>query len=384
VTGVYELPEPTTWAETPKRFSFSSLRAIEACPRKWQLLHSAWGDHPRFPERPQVKAIEGAIVHEAIEMLVVALGQRGLPSIGSPRFCEALEACEFWQHFDRAIDGWNRRLAEHPRAGPHDLVRTPAQQLANRAIRLVREQYTPLDAEPRLAAGAEPTNEQRLVDPMSLLRARRVLSEVELQHPELPFGGIIDFIELADIGIQIVDFKTGKPKDDHELQLRLYAVLWWRRTGTRPARLVAQYLADRREFEVTEGMLVQTEQQLAATVERVRVLLDERPAEARPSKDCSYCPARARCAAGWHAYQTAIGGPRVGTTDVEVAVLTDPAANGFLADVGGREVHVVYAAASRFSDLAVGDHLRLLDVVARDEGVTFEIRPWTEVYRVPG
>ena len=52
MTSFYELEAPTSWAAPPERYSFSSLQAIDACPRKWQLLHSEWGEHRRFPRRP--------------------------------------------------------------------------------------------------------------------------------------------------------------------------------------------------------------------------------------------------------------------------------------------------------------------------------------------
>ncbi|MBX3246098.1 MAG: PD-(D/E)XK nuclease family protein [Myxococcales bacterium] len=382
MTSFYQLEAPTSWAAPPDHFSFSSLQAIGACPRKWQLLHSEWGEHGRFPQRPHPKALEGTIVHEGIELLVRALGKRGLPSITSPAFREAVAEVDFWGHFARAVDQWNDRLARHPRSGPFFVLRTPPRELANRAIRLFREQYTPLDAAPRTTgASAAPSSS---VEPMQLLEQRGAVSEVEVDHPALPFRGIIDLVELVDGDVQVVDFKTGKRKAEHEMQLKLYGVLWWRRTGFRPARLVVQYLNERSEWRIGEAELLAAERRLEESIDDAKRLLADTPAEARPGEDCGYCPARARCAAGWRAYQASLGRPRAGTTDLEVTVSAEPSPNGFLAETSGREVNVVY-------DAAVGQHLppfeagscvRLLDVVVRDEGKTFEVRPWTEVYAV--
>jgi pimeloyl-ACP methyl ester carboxylesterase len=47
----YELVAPSRWAQPPKQFNFSSLQAVAACPRRWQLPHSEWGTFSRFPER---------------------------------------------------------------------------------------------------------------------------------------------------------------------------------------------------------------------------------------------------------------------------------------------------------------------------------------------
>ena len=382
MTSFYELEAPTTWAEPPERYSFSSLQAIDACPRKWQLLHSEWGEHGRFPQRPHSKALEGTIVHEAIERLLRALGKRGLPSITSPVFREAVAEIDFWGHFAREVEQGNARLARHPRSGPYFVLRTPPRELANRAIRLFREQYTPLDATPQ--ANTSTPGESGPVDPMALLEQRGAVSEIDVSHPELPFHGVIDLVELVGGDVQVVDFKTGKQKDEHELQLQLYGVLWWRRTGVRPSRLAIQYLNQRRELRVCEADLVAAERRLEKSIADAGRLLAKTPAEARPSKDCGYCPVRARCGAGWRAYQASLGRPLEGTTDLKVTVGAAPSTNGFVAHANGRQVNVVYDAAvgRHLPPIEVGASIRLLDVVVREEGQTFEIRPWTEVYCV--
>lgn len=385
-TSFYELEQPTSWAEVPEQFSFSSLQTIDACPRRWQLLRSTWGDHARFPERPHPAALEGAIVHEAIEILVRAVGSRGMPSIGSAQFREAIDEIDFWGYFGRETNRWNERLAAHPRSGPFFVLRTPPRELANRAIRLFREQYTALDAQQSTPDGAVPAAATKSANLMDLLRGRGALSEVEVKHPTIPFHGIIDLVELAEDGVLVVDFKTGKQKDTHELQLQMYAVLWWRGTGVRPSRLAVQYLNQRTEYDVGEADLLAAESRLEASIGEARRLLADTPAEARPSKDCCYCAARARCGAGWRAYQASLGRPTQGTADVEVVVDAQPSPSGFLAEVSGREVDVVFDAAvgQHLPEVAVGDRLRLLDVVVRNEGKAFEIRPWTEVYSVRG
>ena len=383
MTSFYELEAPTTWAEPPARYSFSSLQAIAACPRKWQLLHSEWGEHGRFPQRPHPKALEGTIVHEAIELLVRALGKRGLPSITSPGFREAVAEIDFWGHFAREVEKWNARLARHPRSGPFFVLRTPPRELANRAIRLFREQYTPLDAAPQPKAST--SGESVPVSPMALLEQRGAVSEIDVSHPELPFHGVIDLVELVEGDVQVVDFKTGKQKEEHERQLHLYGVLWWRSSGVRPSRLAIQYLNQRRELHVGEADLVAAERRLEESIASARHLLAHKPAEAHPGKDCGYCPARARCGAGWRAHQASLARPRAGTTDLAVTVGAAPSPSGFVGEAGGREVNVVYDAAvgQHLPPLEAGASIRLLDVVVRDDGKTFEIRPWTEVYGVP-
>jgi len=45
----YDLQWPTVWAAPPSTWSSTSLDEVEACPRRWQLLRSRWGDFVILP-----------------------------------------------------------------------------------------------------------------------------------------------------------------------------------------------------------------------------------------------------------------------------------------------------------------------------------------------
>jgi hypothetical protein len=381
VTSFYELEAPTVWADPPEHYSFSSLQAIDACPRRWQLLHSEWGEHGRFPQRQHPKALEGTIVHEALKLLMRELAKRGLPNVGSASFQQAIADIDFWGHFTREIDRWNAKLARHPRSSASFVLRISPRELANRAIRLFREHYKPAKiAVPLLPRFDRP--EADMVDLMAWLRGRGAVSEIDVSHPDLPFHGVIDLVEIRQGDVLITDFKTGVPKEEHELQLQLYGILWWRKSGTLPAHLAVQYLNERKEFPADRANLLAAEKRLQEKIRDARRLLTDKPAEARPGKDCGHCPARARCEDGWRAYQASLDRPRTGTTDVELSVAAEPSSNGFLAQTGGQEMDVVYEATvgQELPRIGAGNRLRLLDAVVRDEGKTVEIHPWTEVY----
>lgn len=146
----YDLQEPTAWAQPPQTYSFSSLQSLRTCPRRWQLTHSAWGQHASFPERPQPAAIEGRIIHQALDLLARELGRHGRPPIASAAFRESVDRCGFWPFFATQVDIWNRRLAAHPRAGPRDVLRSKPRDLANQAISLFRDRYQTSDRSPRM------------------------------------------------------------------------------------------------------------------------------------------------------------------------------------------------------------------------------------------
>jgi hypothetical protein len=383
MTSFYELEVPTAWVDPPTRYSFSNLQTIDACPRKWQFLHSEWGEHRQFPLRQHPKALEGTIVHDALKLLMRALSKRGLPEFGSANFQQAVTDIDFWGHFAREIDRRNENLARHPKSGPSFALRTSPRELANRAIRLFREQYKPMATTvvpvPKFAHA-----ETAPPDLLALLQIRGALSEIELSHPDIPFHGIIDLVEIWNGNTTVVDFKTGAHKEEHELQIQLYGLLWWRRSGVRPAHLVVQYLNERKEFSADEVDLLTAEKSLRERILVARHLLTLKPAEARPGKECGHCAVRPRCEIGWRAYQASLDRPTKGTTDVELSVLVEPSATGFLAELGDREVDVVYQATvgQGLPRLVAGDRIRVLDIVAQEDGKIFEIQPWTEVYTV--
>ena len=385
----YDMKEPTRWAEAPQTFSFSSLQAVRACPRRWQLVHSEWGSHSRFPERPQPAAIEGQIIHEALDLLARELGLQGRPAIGSDGFRAALDKCGFWAFFDSQVEVWNRRLASHPRAGPRYVLRTKPRDLANQAVCLFRERYRSGAGEVTEATVPEVGSAAAAAGAalVSLLQGRGALSEVRLDHPSLPLLGVLDLVVLEqDQSTTIVDFKTGAQKPAHEEQLVLYSMLWWRVTGERPKKAVVQYLDSTRVLAPTEKHLVAAEESAAKEVEQAKATLAARPAAARPGNDCSWCPVRPRCAEGWAFTESA---PRAAgdakRIDMEVTVASSPSATGFLGKrANGDEVSLVFDAAvgCGLPPAKAGDRFRIVDAATRAGGKEVAVLPWTEMYRL--
>ena len=337
---------------------------------------------PRYPQRPHPKAVEGRIVHEAIELLVRALGTQGQPAIGSIGFHETVREIDFWGFFARETERWNERLAQHPRFGPQFVLRTAPRELANQAIRMFREQYRPSESGSlaKRLVGTRATGQT--IDLGGLLRAKGALAEVRVRHPELPFVGVIDLVRLDGDEVEVVDFKTGKVKDDHERQVLLYGLLWWRVTGEAPSRVSLQYLGERRSWTATTEGLRRAEEELEQSIEVARSGVLVRPAPAQPGPDCSFCPARARCDEGWGQLQSMKGRAKAGIVDVEVVVESEPSATGFVGRSTGHEVNVVYEAAvgAQLPKMDSGAPVRVVDGVVLDQGKTIEIRAWTEVY----
>ncbi len=376
----YELQAPTAWADPPSTWSSTSLDDVEACPRRWQLLRSRWGDFERFPVRPHPAAIEGQIVHEALDRLTRACGQRGNPAFGSAEFAAALSDADFFSGFGRAVAEWQQRFSAHPRPGPAFRLRSSAEELTNQAVRMFREQYRP---EGPVASQVAERVTEVLADVKSLLRQKRALSEVKLGHPQLPFLGILDRVQNTAEGVEVVDFKTGKPMDKHRQQLLRYALLWWRTTGDTPVRVSAQYLDGVTSWPVTSGVLEDVEADLRRKIPLFTDALSARPAVAKPGTGCHACPVRARCTAGW-----AVGEEAAlvdGGGDAELVVKAKAGDHGFFAQSrAGAEIAVVYEAAlaKLLPEHVNGQVLRVVDGVWKERRSQLEIKAWTEVFVV--
>lgn len=374
----YELQGPTAWADPPSTWSTTSLDDVEACPRRWQLLRSRWGDFERFPVRPHPAAIEGQIVHEALDRLTRACGQRGNPAFGSAEFSAALTDADFFPGFARAVTEWQRRLTSHPRPGPAFRLRASGEELANRAVRMFREQYK---SDGHVASQAAERATEAPVDATALLKQKPALSEVKLTHPKLPFLGILDRVQHTGEGVEVVDFKTGKPSDKHRKQLLRYALLWWRKTGDAPVRVSAQYLDGVDSWPVTQGALEDVEAELVKKLPLLTDALGAHPAAARPGAGCHTCAVRARCTAGW-----AVGEEAAlvdGRGDAELVVMAKAGDHGFLArSRTGAEIAVVYEApvAKLLPDHVEGQVLRVLDGVWKEKRTQLELKAWTEVF----
>src|SRR4051812_13374026 len=122
---LYQLLGPTAWATAPASYSYSSLVTIERCPRQWQLSHAHYGDLARFPTRPHPAAVEGDIVHTALDRLFKALAVRGMPPLGTPRFREGLAEIDVQKTVRQLIVEHECHLAEHPRASAFRLRASP-------------------------------------------------------------------------------------------------------------------------------------------------------------------------------------------------------------------------------------------------------------------
>ena len=256
------------WEEAPTRVpSLSPSRAGDfmQCPLLYRFRTV-----DRIPERPSREAVRGTVVHQVLEDLF------DLPPAERTLY---------------------RATAMLPAAW--DLVREQDEALAAQLFETADE------AEAWLRT-AEPLLESyfRLEDPTRLQPAEREL-RVEVELDGLVLRGYVDRLDRNAAGdTRVVDYKTGRsPGEGFEqkalFQMRFYALVLWRATGTVPRVLQLLYLGNGQvlRYEPDESDLVATERKvkaLWAAIQRAHETGDWRPS---PSKLCDWCDHQALCPA---------------------------------------------------------------------------------------
>ncbi|MDQ2947473.1 MAG: PD-(D/E)XK nuclease family protein [Acidobacteriota bacterium] len=302
---------PETIGTPPEMMSFTALRAIERCPLQWALTY---GDYPEiwkrkgYPRRQHRATLVGQLVHGTIEVIAKELKNQG--TAAGDELTAAL----------RLLGGITAVLKSELKKLSLDLSKNPRVTELSR-IQLELERSVP-DMRNRVqlflsqldALGVQTAQSQQKDSHDLLVRSESAAkalpygshSEVELRLPDGSWHGKADLIVLKADECGIVDFKTGGKKEDHSLQLRLYALLWKRDSQLNPIGRIANRLA----LIYTDGEIsipppgeeeigdLEIEMQNRALT--ARIALGAINPEARPGLDsCGYCEVKQLCPAFW-------------------------------------------------------------------------------------
>ncbi len=222
----------------------------------------------RLPQAPSSAATRGTVVHAVLERLYdLPAAQRTLDA------ATALLEPE-----------WDRLRAQEPAVD--DLFADDAELTAwLTSARDLLAGYFSLEDPTRL----EPAERERLV-------------EVVLPGG-LRLRGIVDRLDRAPSGdLRVVDYKSGRsPGEMFEgkalFQMKFYALVLWRTTGTVPRLLQLMYLGDREilRYSPDEADLLATERKLLVLWEAIERATQLREFQPRPSKLCGWCDHQALC-----------------------------------------------------------------------------------------
>jgi hypothetical protein len=390
--SVWTTRGPRVWPAPPTRMSYTSLQNIETCPLRWGLRRGEYPDiwpGRGYPPSPAGATIAGHVVHVALERIVGALGAKREAQANGDRSAARNDPMALVVGTLRAlggisavledviretVDGWeaNPRMKPRAREFASDVQRqTPALRArVQYFLNLIDlSQVRPA----RSGAGVAPTPAAE----QSLVKELRpgLYAEVPLVNDDLGWYGKADLLRVSAAGdpssdSEIIDFKTGAPKSDHALQLRVYALLWARDrrqnpTGRPVQRLTVLYPSGPVEVSAptTDEELEAIAQEVSARTAKAREAVERHPPEASPSREaCEWCDVRHMCPPYWtaatRALITSLPERARSQVDVSVQVLGKQGAWSWTA-----RVHELGALSS---DLSVGESV-LLRARLRDD-----------------
>lgn len=338
---------PSGWPAAPVLMSFTALRDIEECPRRWALRNS---EFPKlwqgrgYPPAPTPAALAGQVVHRAIELIVRAVAGRRDQSepaddtiAAETAVVNALRSLGgISSVLETAVQEIVSPVSSNPRVAPHagemrsDLLRR-VPTLRTR-VQGALSRLNLAGANPRAGTYSHALPRSRLTSPAPM--SPGLHAEVPVISEALGWCGKVDLLRVAEAadsaGDEITDFKTGKPRADHAFQARVYALLWARDKARNPSARLAHRLAlvyDACETEIpppaTEAQLASLEAELAERTATARAAVAGEPPAARLSNgSCTRCDVRHMCNSFWESERPFVAAdPTVPGFDAGVLIL---------------------------------------------------------------
>lgn len=307
---VLSTSRPQTWPDLPREMSFSLLKELECCPLRWALTSADYPDvwsRRGYPHKIQISALTGIVVHRVVQLVISALVRAGCRSVGTPEAIDTMkELGGYTMLLTKSIDDVLKQYADNPRA----------KHLVGYATRTLRAQTADMRTQVqgiliRIDLG---TAQRGAFGPRGTPVGQSVRSalgpgtypELDVHVPKLNWKGKIDLLTLSEKKCEIVDFKTGKPSDEHRFQVLVYALLWNRDLKLNPeGRLADRILLSYRSGDVPVNApslaeLDEIERTLIDRTKAARAAATLTPPKALPdNRNCDYCDVRQNCDIYW-------------------------------------------------------------------------------------
>lgn len=366
------LPDP------PRYWSYSALKAVEACPRRHALSRASYPnlwEGRGYPQVPNPAAIFGDVVHGAIELIVKAFVDAGCSSAQSADAVTVLKDLGGYTTVaEKILAGRLGHLDDNPRLSGErrrQLARELARKLPDARVQI----QTYLSRLPPLPTEAPaPADAETEFGVMNRTRDRREISrgphpELELIAESLRLLGRVDLLMLEEDGARITDFKTGAEDPSHEEQLLTYALLWARDHVVNPRQLPcrslqAAYPNREKVFSLPDdAALEKLESNLATRIKAADEAVEAATPEARPSDHCRLCGVRPLCADYWDHYSTEpIPSSDGEWFDLEGRVTSQHGAKSWVVEATSGHGPILVRTPSTFETLPLDRSVRLLGV----------------------
>ncbi|MFD9826388.1 PD-(D/E)XK nuclease family protein [Tsukamurella tyrosinosolvens] len=364
----------------PALWSFSSLSAIESCPRRYVLSRATYPDlwdRSGYPDLPSAAALFGDVVHDSLEMIVRALVDHGCSSASSREAIAVLRKLGGYSEVASSMLAKRlTRLEVNPRLSGRvrERLRDQLEQRIPEAREEIQYYLHRMTMTPRevIGPGSGGRNQRY---------ARGVGShpEVTLQADDLRLWGRIDLLTVGQVDVDITDYKTGTAEDSHFDQLRFYAVLWHQDSVSNGGRtplgtLTASYPS--REVTIaapnTEQLRTLMDELSSRVTTADRLVSADEPA-ARPGDQCTFCDVRPLCSAYWPTTPDPFIMKRGTWFDFEGTVVgRNGIKSWWLHDLSPREHRLLLRTTSAHDVFEPGQHLRLLGL-RRDEDLDGDV-----------
>jgi hypothetical protein len=313
--GRAHLPGP------PSMWSYSSLKEVEVCPRRYALSRADYPDlwdKRGYPRLPNPAAIKGDVVHGSLEIIVKALVKAGCLSTRAADAVSVLrELGGYTAVAQGVLDEQLATLDGNPRISQER--REQVNRLLGDWVPEAREQIQTylnrMELRPRVG-GSTTGGSASPGQPDKRYPAREgEHPELELIAEDLRLKGRVDLLSVDGDGAAITDFKTGAEDPSHHDQLRLYALLWSEDDDVNPddlavTALVAAYPSHNVEVVVPSATeLTELRSDVVGRIDRADVAVLEELPLAVIGEHCAMCNVRGLCDAYW-------GGGAPNTSDV--------------------------------------------------------------------
>lgn len=362
----------------PRHWSYSSLKQVEACPRRYSLSRASYPnlwERSGYPQAPVPAALFGEIVHAAIESILRALVAAGCDSAQSAEAVTVLKSLGgYTAAVEQVLAELLARLADNPRLRSEQRQRLE-RELAGRIPEARVEIQRYFSRMPSLSiATSVPSSDGRESRDGPRTRDRREIAdgphpELELVAESLRLVGRVDLLTLTEDGAHITDFKTGAEDPSHEEQLLTYALLWARDQVVNPngrpcCDLRAAYPNHEATFALPDAAeLRELESRLAARIQAADEAVEAASPDARLSDRCRLCGVRALCADYWAERSTAPLPAADGESfDLEGTVVGQHGAKSWEVELAGTRARILVRTSLVSEMLPLGRCVRLLGV----------------------
>lgn len=300
------------WPTTPALWSYSSLKEMEVCPRRWMLSRATYPDlwgRRGYPSLPVVAAIFGNVVHGVVDHLAQALADARIESATPGAVVGVLGDQGGWRGIViNEIEHQLARFDDNPRVSVEriDRVREDLIRLAPQAADHVKV---------FLGRGALPAEGRPLTRDTSAVGTRKpgrlpaapgTHAERQVCADSLRLTGRIDLLVIDDADVTVIDFKTGEEDAGHDDQVRVYALLWSLDDQSNPegrpaTKLEVAYPSHTRSVEpLDEAALGALESTTAGRIAAADAITQKASPIATPSLErCQFCQVKHLCDVYW-------------------------------------------------------------------------------------